>query len=582
MRRQVQVNGVMHPVTDNLYHILEWLWLDRRSQSSDLRVLEKGIWLDVICINQENIEERSRQVKQVGIIYKQAFKTLAWLDYEMREYDASQGLALLGSFATKARESAETEETAAADVGENTLLGPIERNDGSALISLGRVFRSSYWQRLWIIQETVISPNIVFCCRDHGLSSDNVFLGLSWLFEHKQEFFTTYMVACQSRGLNDSTNGLASLVARVGQLMVLREESGGSDINKLRWLMRLSRSVEQTDERDKIYGMLSLFDDGLQNAIHPDYQLSVSQIYTDFARVVVCQSKHLDMICEIRPSNNHISGVPSWVPDWRTSIVINESLIGDIPHHASGSALVEVDFSKHGILSARGFIFDLCDGFSVGLSDINNTAPGGDQRPMCIAPSTAPHKDVYGSYENTRDALWKTVTAQSSGSVTSPFERDVLLTIHGKDAQHSLPNVMENTTVRVYNVLQEWNGELRLGDRSLKEYYCSPSDLQEPLPEQSIYDATARTVTCIFGRKLAISAKGYLGLASSLAQPGDAICILLGCSVPVILRPIHGNVLDNAARLTLVGECYVHGIMNGESMKAAEDDPSVLRTFDIC
>lgn len=89
-------------------------------------------------------------------------------------------------------------------------------------------------------------------------------------------------------------------------------------------------------------------------------------------------------------------------------------------------------------------------------------------------------------------------------------------------------------------------------------------------------------MTCIFGRKLAISAKGYLGLASSLAQPGDAICILLGCSVPVILRPIHGNVLDNAARLTLVGECYVHGIMNGESMKAAEDDLSVLRTFDIC
>jgi hypothetical protein len=51
-----------------------------------------------------------------------------------------------------------------------------------------------------------------------------------------------------------------------------------------------------------------------------------------------------------------------------------------------------------------------------------------------------------------------------------------------------------------------------------------------------------------------------LGLAPPNAQTGDIICILFGCSVPVILRPV-----ENRQHI-LIGECYFHGMMEGEAI----------------
>lgn len=44
-------------------------------------------------------------------------------------------------------------------------------------------------------------------------------------------------------------------------------------------------------------------------------------------------------------------------------------------------------------------------------------------------------------------------------------------------------------------------------------------------------------------------------------KPGDAVCILIGCTVPVVLRKVH------SASWALIGECYIEGFMEGEFMK---------------
>jgi hypothetical protein len=52
----------------------------------------------------------------------------------------------------------------------------------------------------------------------------------------------------------------------------------------------------------------------------------------------------------------------------------------------------------------------------------------------------------------------------------------------------------------------------------------------------------------------------FIGLAPQGSQRGDIICIFFGCSVPVVLR---GQ--DNG-EFQFVGECYVHGVMDGEAV----------------
>ena len=50
-------------------------------------------------------------------------------------------------------------------------------------------------------------------------------------------------------------------------------------------------------------------------------------------------------------------------------------------------------------------------------------------------------------------------------------------------------------------------------------------------------------------------------MAPPRADKGDDVCVLFGCSVPVVLRKRHGT-------WEFIGECYLHGYMNGEILKS--------------
>lgn len=63
----------------------------------------------------------------------------------------------------------------------------------------------------------------------------------------------------------------------------------------------------------------------------------------------------------------------------------------------------------------------------------------------------------------------------------------------------------------------------------------------------------------------------FVGLAPPETQEGDLICILLGCSVPVVLRKFESG-------FRFLGGCYVHGMMDGE---AVDPKPKRTRTFTL-
>ena len=66
-------------------------------------------------------------------------------------------------------------------------------------------------------------------------------------------------------------------------------------------------------------------------------------------------------------------------------------------------------------------------------------------------------------------------------------------------------------------------------------------------------------------RTLFVTHTGYIGLGPLTMQPNDKVCVLLGCSVPVVIRTQAPN------RHILIGECYMHGIMDGESLEPGSE-----------
>lgn len=80
------------------------------------------------------------------------------------------------------------------------------------------------------------------------------------------------------------------------------------------------------------------------------------------------------------------------------------------------------------------------------------------------------------------------------------------------------------------------------------------------------------------GRRLIISDNGYMGIVAPNTERGDLICILFGGEVPFILRAVEGG------RYRLIGECYVHGIMDGEALddeikKTSSEHRNIVQEF---
>lgn len=75
-------------------------------------------------------------------------------------------------------------------------------------------------------------------------------------------------------------------------------------------------------------------------------------------------------------------------------------------------------------------------------------------------------------------------------------------------------------------------------------------------------------------RRLMISSKGYIGLVPPKTQEGDLVCVLFGCSVPVILR-------KQGSHYIFIGESYVHGIMDGEAIQMMNEGHLVEEDFTL-
>jgi len=92
----------------------------------------------------------------------------------------------------------------------------------------------------------------------------------------------------------------------------------------------------------------------------------------------------------------------------------------------------------------------------------------------------------------------------------------------------------------------------------------------------------AAVKTCLeTGRWLYITRNGRLGIANRTVRVNDIVCVLAGCSSPVVIRPKRGLFGKNSGLATLRGSTYLHDYMRGEAIVDLDLGVLSLETFQL-
>jgi hypothetical protein len=166
LARNLEISGqpaLFISITQNLESAFR-----RLRNNSSTRLL----WVDQLCINQEDPEERSRQVRLMGSIYQKASRTVVWIGEEDEHVSPALYLSSKLAAAMRAYSAAELAErrSASSSRGRGPLEAFLETLGTDAdlksgnWISFNNFYNRRWFSRLWIIQEVAFSQQVILLC----------------------------------------------------------------------------------------------------------------------------------------------------------------------------------------------------------------------------------------------------------------------------------------------------------------------------------------------------------------------------------------------------------------------------------
>ena len=362
-------------ITKNLEHALRAL----------ARPTPQHMWIDAICLNQDDHDERSAQVARMANIYANASSVVVWLGPADRS--AANAFQLIEDLShriinVKANAGKAANDNSWLNLHYHSLrlwklLGRREFSHRDAM-DLAALFCRNWFERAWVIQEVALAKQVLVRCGH---------LALSW--------FSLELVACwmRSSGFAKEYQGVHdrlrrhvdapghSIAASPLEISKLREgfrdpsysgltpvikgmDQETATINLYRALYRFTgtfRFYQATDQRDKIIAPLSLAlhwaGDVLPNDDHDirsllDYTKSPSQIYERASEMLIQHTGELSILLMVEDTSvrNH-PDLPSWVPDFSVSMM---PIICEISQRPVVSAVPTVAKVGGSVLSCAG------------------------------------------------------------------------------------------------------------------------------------------------------------------------------------------------------------------------------------
>ena len=577
-------------IKPNLFEALKQLRLPDRS---------RRLWVDAICINQDDPYEKNIQVSLMARVFSGAAHVCVWLGAE----SADSHLAL--NFIARILNL---------DDFDRLVADPRTPQEWDALSSL---MRRAWFNRRWVVQEIALAARATLYCGNAHVDWWDFAEAVS-LFEAVES--ESYAIS-KSIMIPDLFDQIPAFLCNINYLGATRlvkatrnlfRKSGQGQIQKLlslEALISILSDFQTSQPHDTIYAVLSLarglhistptinvktlqtipalvphgstdlqdlpsrklaalvvskFQETVQkNTFQINYNKPFFNVCKEFLRFTIQGERFLDILCRPWVPEDGIPEAerPSWLlttsqtawgmrPDGNYSRASADTLVG-LPglgkrnYSASGSFKVTDKWKfgeglKVASMYVEGFVIDSIKTKKPYAADgiiLNEWLSAGGWTDMSALPP---------------DQFWRTLVADRGPNGVNP------------------PAFYPRACKAALN-------------QSVKGGHISTSTLLHNGKSTVVAKFLRRVQEVIWMRRLIITKHDFLGLAPEMLKKRDLICILYGCSVPVVLRRMVDPVTDEEY-FTFIGECYVHGIMDGEAFALARsrgDNEITRKVFEL-
>jgi Heterokaryon incompatibility protein (HET) len=281
------------------------------------------LWIDAVCINQNDIEERNAQIQLMKRVYECADSVVIWLGSEILSTGPAVKHAehLYRSLWLPRLEGEGSPERALSSltaVDLSLLFGDNSDITKEVWEGIQDLLQRPWWSRIWVYQEATApakNGSTVFC----GTHS----LRLEKLLTINKIMLTFNAIARPNLPLVD---GLSQQYIRTSLTSVFIDvytdlrcqylKKGTSDFLKMTDLLPTLRRFEATNPRDKLYALIPTSLDGA-DLLDVDYRLPVEDVYITAALSFLQKHRNLDILGHCtEPEEASSLELPSWVPNW--------------------------------------------------------------------------------------------------------------------------------------------------------------------------------------------------------------------------------------------------------------------------
>ncbi|KAK1707138.1 heterokaryon incompatibility protein [Colletotrichum acutatum] len=580
----------------------------KANHSARLIYPENGfnLWVDAICIDQQESQERCHQVQLMGQIYEAARSVIVWLGTTEPPYEVYW---VAKCFTPKILEVAR----AASNADFLQQVGP-ELDHPEIMQLLGKDFcdewRKSYpvyfgfflkkrWlTRGWVVQEAAIphSEDIVLQCGRVQFAWSDInklsafILRVRWdekLIRRLGELFSDWKKrpGTIDRLWNSTKTSLSAFRRE-------KVSNGMAHWQKQRWGATTDEAMRhaevlQTLHRlriynfenplDHIYGALGVIQRILgrnyQVEVETSYDVSVEVVYTQVTTWLIKHLSNLDILGLAGLTEGRLPNLPSWVPDFSSHGPEHYTSLQRLRQLARGSDFPRTfdvtstadGASSHGARS-HGPTTLMLEGILI--DRVSNTESLEFDRHNIFSNVT------WLRHMRSRQSVYESTGESFMDVAVSTLIADVKLL---EDSQESRREWVQRCIT--------YNDDLSMRDGDMKDSsLVMPTEIlpqhsdtaihEDSLSESLIEDSLSKVVHFIAsGRRLLETDKGYLGLGSAASEVDDEVWLIRGSRMPLLLRNSPANTsrdnnvaITNDKKYVLVGEAYVHGIMYGELM----------------